>query len=504
MIRNRLPVSLRRLFPMASFVGCSDVGVLSATQDSRECHDGMLFAAIEGSIHNGEDFIHDAVDAGATAVLLRRPNAEIGVSQCIVPNVRQAWSRLCHAMHEFPTRRMHLTGVTGTNGKTTVCWLLRSIHAALDRKTGMLGTIGYDDGNVCESAGLTTPDAQTLCAWLARMVANRTTHVAVELSSHALDQERASGTLLDIAVLTNITQDHFDYHGSFEAYRDCKRRIADLVSESGTMIVNADDPACRSIGDEFTGDSRRVLTFGLGQTADVSARVSSESLDGTTFELAVAGVGTCDVSTSLIGRHNVLNCLAAAASAHVAGVGLEHIVHGLERADAIPGRLESVEIGQPFDAFVDYAHTGDALRNVIRSVRPLAHGRLICVFGAGGDRDRGKRPQMARAASDADVMIVTSDNPRSEDPEQIIEEVRTGLNEAADARAHFETSRAAAIRLAVALAQPGDCVLVAGRGHETFQQIGDTPIPFDDRLVLRQSIEHSLQQSGPVPTRLHI
>lgn len=475
-----VPVNLRRLFPRASFVGCGDIHTTHVTDKSGECRAGSLFAAIRGTTTDGHAYIGQAIQRGAGALLVDRPLADVALDQCIVPDVRRAYAELCSAVMAYPSRHLGLAGVTGTNGKTTTAWLVRSILQAASHQTGLLGTIEYSDGVGRETSSLTTPDPAGLARRLAAMVSAGTTHAAMELSSHALDQRRAAGTLLDAAVITNITQDHFDYHHNFTAYRRSKLRIFDYLKAAGLAIVNVDDAGSRSCLEDAP---KRVTTYGLDHPADVSAQILASSLYGSRFRL-LAHAESVIVETGLAGRHNVSNCLAAATVAMHFGIDLATIARGIESLAAVPGRLEQIDCGQPFPVFVDYAHTEDALRNCLASLRPLTAGRIICVFGAGGDRDKLKRPLLGRAADEADLPVVTSDNPRSEDPAKIVNDILSGFT-GSRRQPYVEIDRERAIRWAIQHAGPADSVLIAGKGHETEQIIGKQRLHFDDREVAR-------------------
>jgi UDP-N-acetylmuramoyl-L-alanyl-D-glutamate--2,6-diaminopimelate ligase len=476
-------VNLRKLFPQASFVGCGDIHCAEATDRSGECRPNSLFAAIRGTRADGNQHIGEAISRGAAALLVDQPQADVSVPQCVVSDVRRAYAELCSALMAHPARHLGLAGVTGTNGKTTTTWLIRAILQAAGRQTGLLGTIEYSDGLTSELSKLTTPDPAGLARRLAAMVSLKTTHAAMELSSHALDQRRTAGTLLDAAVITNITQDHFDYHQNFTAYRRSKLRIFDSLKPAGLAIVNLDDRGSRSCLEEAP---KRVMTYGLDEPADVSADSIAQSLIGSRFRLCVGGESVM-VETALVGRHNISNCLAAAAVAIHFGIGLEEIARGIETLTAVPGRLESVDCGQPFPVFVDYAHTEDALRNSLAALRPVTKGRIICVFGAGGDRDRLKRPLLGRAAAEADLAVVTSDNPRSEEPSAIVGEILAGFA-GTRRQPYVEIDRERAIRWAIQHAGPSDAVLIAGKGHESEQIIGDERLHFDDREVARECL----------------
>ncbi len=483
---HRFAVGLRRLFPRASFVGCADIPVADATERSADAAPNMLFAAIPGTRCDGADYVHQAIAKGASALLVEQPLANVDVPQCVVPDVRRAFAELCNALAGYPSRQLATVGVTGTNGKTTTTWLVRSILQAAGKACGLLGTIEYSDGIESRPAPLTTPDSKTFSHWLSAMTARSTTHVAMELSSHALEQGRTCGAQLDVAIVTNITQDHFDYHKTFDNYRDAKARILELSRKGGLVVLNADDPGSLSLKSRVN-DSHTVITFGLDNPADVSANILEETVQGTRFTLRLAGK-EIEVATPLIGRHNVSNCLAAAAAAHRLGASLAQIASGIEALDSVPGRLERIECEQPFEVFVDYAHTDDALRRCVRSLKNLTAGRVICVFGAGGDRDRAKRPLLGKAASEADLVVVTSDNPRSEPPEAIVDDILAGFR-GTTKQPFIELDRAAAIRWAVQHAGPGDTVLIAGKGHETEQVVGQQRFPFDDRQVVRGTLK---------------
>ncbi|MFO1020789.1 MAG: UDP-N-acetylmuramoyl-L-alanyl-D-glutamate--2,6-diaminopimelate ligase [Planctomycetales bacterium] len=478
-----MAVNLRRLFPSASYVGCGDIRVTTASSDSRDCAAGSLFAALRGPEQDGHAYIADAVHNGAKSLLVEWPQADVRVPQCVVRNTRKAYAELTAALAGDPSRWMQLVGITGTNGKTTISWLVRSILQNAGRQCGLLGTIEYHDGLSRESSRLTTPDARTLSNWLQRMIRQRTGYAAMEISSHALEQDRVAGTWLDVAVISNITQDHLDYHGTFEAYKSSKLRIFERLKTSGLAVLNADDPmsfSCRSAA------PHRVRTYGIEAPADFSAEILEENTRGSRFVLKT-GSDEIEIHTPLIGRHNVSNCLAAVAATEFLGLTLEQGAQGIEALTGVPGRMERIQMGQPFDVFVDYAHTDDALRRAITGLQQLTIGRVIVVYGAGGDRDRSKRPLMGKAGGTADLVIVTSDNPRSEDPRAIIDEILKGYDDCMPTPI-VEVDREQAIIRALREAGPDDCVLIAGKGHESIQIIGNEGIVFDDREVVRRNL----------------
>lgn len=492
-------VTLRSLFPDSRFVAASDIFVTAITDRAEDIQTGMTFAAVRGTRHDGADFLDTALARGAGSLLLDRPRPELPIPQCIVPAVRAAYSRVCAALAGPAAADVKVVGVTGTNGKSTTTWMVRSILQSAGRRCGVLGTIEYHDGMHGEPATLTTPDPRTLWQWLARMGAAETRYAAIELSSHALHQRRADGVSLAAAIVTNVTHEHLDYHGTFEAYRESKARIFDLLHPAGTAIVNLDDSMGRRMTSQIPSGSL-WLSVSMRDAADLSASKVELSLRGTTFCLETPwGCRWCRLP--IAGEHNVMNALEAAAAVLSLGVTLDDVVQGLETFAGVPGRLERIDIGQPFTVLVDYAHTDDALDRCLRTLRPLTSGRLICVFGAGGDRDRSKRPKMGAAALGADVAIITSDNPRSEDPQQIALQITAGMAGGRD-RAIVELDREQAIRRAIIQAQPGDCVVIAGKGHEQEQIIGRTRRPFDDRLVAQQCLQDIWMNSNAFPQRI--
>lgn len=496
-----IQVSLRRLFPRASFVGCGDVVATDAVEDSRLVSRSTVFAAISGTRMDGTEFVQDAISRGCPAIISERPLAGVSVPQCIVPKVRSAYARLCDALVGHPARRLEVVGITGTNGKTTTTWLHRSILQSAEHACGVLGTIEYSDGQLAEPANLTTPDSRTISRWFRRMVDNGTRHAAIEVSSHALDQGRVENVRLSSAVVTNITQDHFDYHGTFEEYTNAKAKILNYLATDGLAAICADDCGTQPIIERAKKANCQIKTYGItNPAADVRAKIEDSSLNGTRF--VVTGLGDpFTISLVLPGLHNVQNALAAACVASHAGIPQDVIAHGLENIHQVPGRLQAIDEGQPFHVFVDYAHTDDALRRVIESLKKLTHGRVLCLFGAGGDRDRKKRPLLAQAASTADIAVVTSDNPRTENPHAIIEEILAGFPLGFSAF-HTEPDRRAAIRWTINEARPGDCVLIAGKGHEPYQIIGTERFEFDDREIVKTFLAERPRNSlNPQSTR---
>ena len=446
--------------------------------DSRQVVPGALFFCVRGATADGHDFAEEAVRAGASALAVERW-LDLGVPQILVPSVRQAMGPMSAVVLGDPARSMTIVGVTGTNGKTTIVHLLDAVFRAAGHRTGAIGTVGAHVAGEPVPIARTTPEAPDLQRLLRRMRDAGVTTVAMEVSSHALDQGRVGGLLFDAAVFTNLSQDHLDHHGSMESYFAAK---ASLFTDNRTKqaVVNLDDPWGRRLLDLPVP----VTTFGLDPAADVHAEDVRTRTGGLSFR-----VGGREVTSSLRGGFNVSNCLAAIATSELVGIDPDDAIRGLATAGQVSGRMEPVDAGQRFLVVVDYAHTPDSIRTVLAAARPLATGRVIVVFGCGGDRDRAKRFPMGAAATEgADLTVITTDNPRSEDPLDIIAEVERGAAEGGG-RYVVEPDRRAAIRLAVSHAHPGDVVVIAGKGHEAEQELADRTIPFDDRVVVRAELE---------------
>ena len=488
---------LRDLLPLpAAAARFGDVEVEGVAVDSRRVRPGDVFFALAGTREDGRRHVLDAVRRGAVAVVAEdavdAPAAVVVQAGAARALLGQAAARLAGD----PTAALTVVGVTGTNGKTTTTYLLEEIWRAAGLRPGVVGTIAYRFADTTEVAPLTTPDAVTLQGLFARMRACGTTHIAIEVSSHALDQERVAGTRFDAAVFTNLTRDHLDFHGDVERYFAAKARLfLEHLPRGGkpdpVAIVNADDPA----GARLLGALRtRAVPVGRGAGAAVRPHQVETDLSGMRGEIDLDGT-RLPFRTRLIGAPHVENVLTAAATAWALGVPPAAIAAGLAVAVPPPGRLEQID-GPGFAVMVDYAHTPDALQRSLQVLRALTPGRLIAVFGCGGDRDRGKRPLMGAAAARlADVVVLTSDNPRTEQPEAIIADIEAGVRDAGmqalgdGGRGYVvEALRAEAIAFAVGLARPGDVLLVAGKGHEDYQIIGTEKRPFDDRDVVRRAL----------------
>jgi len=440
-----------------------------------------LFVAMLGAENDGHDHIASAIEQGARAVLAEQWIPTGNVPFCVVEDSREALGRVCHALAGHPAERVPVIGVTGTNGKTTTSCLIASILRMAGQLPALAGTLGYCDGRRTRPAPLTTPPAPLLADWLARSEQRGATHAVLEISSHALAQRRTAGFDLDVACVTNVRRDHLDFHGTIANYKAAKARLFSQLRDGGVAVLNLDDAACREFLPTIPGPA---LTYGMHSEAEVTATVIERHRSEQTF-LLTAGADTAPVRTAIIGDHHVANCLAAATVGLVYGINLDTIVRGIERITTMPGRLERIECGQPFSAFVDYAHTPDALEQVLKTLRQVCSGRLICVFGAGGERDRAKRPLMGRAVEQgADVAIITDDNPRREKPAAIADHIVRGFKRPRSAVVIHDRTKA--IHTALAAAEPGDCVLVAGKGHESAQIIGSQRYEFDDREVVRQ------------------
>ncbi len=469
------------------------------THDSRRATRESCFACIPGAVTDGHLYAGRAVEAGAVALLVER-ELDLPVAQARVAEVRAALGPAAAALHGHPSRALHCLGVTGTNGKTTVTYQLEAIARAAGHRVGVIGTVGARVDGTALPLERTTPEADDLQAILAGMRDDDVRTVALEVSSHALDQHRVDGTWFAAACFTNLSQDHLDYHGSMASYFEAKARLFD-PARTGAAAVNVDDRHGVEIARRAGDAGLPVFTFGVadadesrGTGVDVVAEEVELASTGSRFTLVTRRTGArAVVASPLLGRFNVSNALAAAATALASGLPLDAVVSGLQAPLVIPGRLERVlaSADQPFTVLVDYAHTPDALERVLDTARGLAPGgRVTAVFGCGGDRDRQKRPAMGRAAAaGADAVVLTSDNPRSEDPEQIARAVLEGLRDGP--RECRRGARPAAPRSEMRYAEPraGDVVVIAGKGHETGQTIGERTVPFDDRVVVREELE---------------
>jgi UDP-N-acetylmuramoyl-L-alanyl-D-glutamate--2,6-diaminopimelate ligase len=478
-------VRLRALFDgMAP--DAEDVEVAGLALDNRRVVPGSVFFCVRGFTRDGHEFATDAVARGAVALVVDHP-LELGVPEIVVDDVRAAMAPAAARLHGDPTATLRTIGVTGTNGKTTTAYLVRALLEAADEPTGLLGTVTSIVGGVEHEVARTTPEAIDLQAAFAAMRDGGDTHCVLEVSSHALALGRADAIHWAAAIFTNLTQDHLDFHASMEDYFLAKRRLFD-AGRPAVAVVNVDDPYGARLARSLRGGASRVVTIGIdAPDADLRATAVRGDFGGSTFV-----AGGLELHAPLPGRFNVLNVLCAVAVARALGVADETIVAALPAAGRVPGRFEPVDEGQGFAVLVDYAHTPDSLENVLAAARALARGRVHCVFGCGGDRDRAKRPLMGEIAVRlADRVVVTSDNPRSEDPEAIVAEILSGIADRGTTEAIVD--RRAAIEHAVALAAESDVVVVAGKGHEQGQEIaGGRKLPFDDVTVVREALRARL------------
>lgn len=458
----------------------ANVSVVSA--DSRRCTHGTCFVAVRGTHQDGHEFIPAALKAGASAVVCQDLSAvprKCKAALAVVDDTQEALGRLAQAIVGWPSQQLTNLAVTGTNGKSTVAHLIRGILVRAGRKTGLIGTVSYETPLRITPACMTTPDPILLAKLCTNMVADGATHMVMEASSHALHQKRTAGIHFAVGIFTNLTGDHLDYHETMESYLAAKRMLFEGLSTKAWAVVNRDDPSADAI---VKGTRARILWYGLSPLADLQARIRKIDAEGTTFDL-IRDENSVTVHTPLIGRHNVFNCLAAAGACLSLEMKLEDIAAALETIQNVPGRLQRVPVppGKNFSVFVDYAHTDDALRNVLSALRPITTGRLLVVFGCGGDRDTTKRPRMAKVAQDlADGIFITSDNPRTENPEKIIDEILAGLDDRGRSICYIDPDRRRAIANALCRARDGDVVLIAGKGHETYQVVGTEKIHFDD------------------------
>ncbi len=478
---------LGALLPGARLTGEGSAAVLQVSHDSRTVKPGSLFVAIRGFATDGNDFVDHALKQGAVAVASERVPRQ-GVAWIQVEDAREALAVLSAAILGRPADALTLIGVTGTNGKTTTTYLIEAALRACGLEAGLVGTIQYRIAGRLWESERTTPESSDLQALLARMREARCTHAVMEVSSHSLALKRVWGCGFAVGVFTNLTRDHLDFHGDMESYFAAKRLLFERhMAADGVAVLNADDERMGALRETAPG---RVLTYGLSANADIRGEELRLDLQGARFVARTPG-GSIEVVTPLLGRFNVHNVLAALGAVRALGLPLERSVSGITSVSGVPGRMERVPTETGFAVIVDYAHTDDALRNLLETVRDLKPRRLITLFGCGGDRDRTKRPLMGAVASRlSDVVIITSDNPRSEAPEAIIEEIQKGINGGSRASERYAiVDRREAIAKALELARSGDVVVLAGKGHETYQVLRDRQVPFDDRQVARDILQ---------------
>lgn len=482
--------------------GRADVLVSGISYDSRRVKPGDVFVAVGGFVTDGHEFVGDAVSNGAAAVVLEKevPVPE-GVTAVVVPDTRGALGLLAASFYGHPSKRLRMIGVTGTNGKTTTTYMVRQILNEAGYRVGLIGTVQNFIDDVAYPVTRTTPESLDLQELLSRMEKAGVTHVVMEVSSHGLELKRTNGCEFDVGAFTNLSRDHLDFHDDVESYLEAKCKLFTGLSSTYYMrpkegpkgaVVNVDDPSSERVR---SCSGVPILGYGTGEGADLRATDIRVLASGTTYTAALPSGKRIQISMPLAGRFNVYNSLAALGVALIEGIPEEAIVRAFHRLDRIPGRFERVEAGQSFSVVVDYAHTPDGLEKVLLTAREVAGDRVIVVFGCGGDRDKGKRPVMGRIAGElADFVVLTSDNPRGEEPESIISEIERGLRQAKAGTApyHVEPDRRAAIEYAVGMARDGDLVLIAGKGHESYQVFRDEKVPFDDREVATEAIRRRL------------
>jgi UDP-N-acetylmuramoyl-L-alanyl-D-glutamate--2,6-diaminopimelate ligase len=499
--------------PPSLDAAAADRPVKAVAYDSRKAAPGSVFVALKGQKADGRAFAAQALGKGATAVVAETaPPPDVTAPWIVVRDARLAMARLAAAFYGHPSRDLAVIGITGTNGKTTTAYLVSALFEAAAVRCGMLGTIVYRAGAEERAADRTTPESVDVQQLLREMVSRQCGACAMEVSSHALALRRVDETRFAAAVFTNLTRDHLDFHGDLESYFAAKRRLFEMLGPDAAAVINIDDPR----GASLAGLGGRTLTYAIDRPADIYPSKLTQTIRGLAFE-AITPAGSIEVRSRLVGRPNIYNTLAAIGAAVACGLPNDAVARGIAALEGVPGRFQIVSgEGDDITVVVDYAHTDDALKNLLETARPLATARLITVLGAGGDRDRTKRPLMGHVAARlSDLVILTSDNPRSEDPAAIIEEIRRGVavpaerTRPADSResqanytpptatAHLAiTDRALAVERAIALARPDDVVLIAGKGHEKYQVIGDREIPFDDVDVARRALERRRSGRG--------
>ncbi|MFH1479075.1 MAG: UDP-N-acetylmuramoyl-L-alanyl-D-glutamate--2,6-diaminopimelate ligase [Candidatus Omnitrophota bacterium] len=473
--------------------GKASFEIVGIASDSRAIKDGYLFIALKGEKFNGSDFIDEAIDRGAVAVIqdsqkgdFVKPNR--GAVFIYVKDARSILANICNIFYGNISNDMNLTGVTGTNGKTTITYLIENIFKTRSLDIGVVGTVNYRFGKRSIPALNTTPGILDLYSLLDKMKKESIKNCVMEASSHSLAQGRLEGLCFNAAIFTNLTREHLDYHRDMEDYFNSKLKLFSKIKKGGFAVVNKDDPYSERIIEKVASEKMaNIITYGIDKGNDVYAEDIKSSFSGLDFILCTRG-DSLKISSSLIGRYNVYNILAASACGIASGMKLHEIKPGIESLKNLPGRLERVNCGQDFLVFVDYAHTEDGLRNVLKALKELGPNRLFTVFGCGGDRDKQKRPSMGKISSElSDKVYLTSDNPRSEDPNAIIQEIISGIS--LDKKNYIvEIDRARAILSALEEAGKGDIVLVAGKGHETYQIFKNNTLPFDDREVVRRAL----------------
>jgi UDP-N-acetylmuramoyl-L-alanyl-D-glutamate--2,6-diaminopimelate ligase len=495
MIQKVLAMQLRQLIehlPSATVEGPLDREVAGITYDSRRVTPGMVFVAIPGQHVDGHEFIGVAVERGASAVICERDRPVHGrVTRIQVADVREAMACAARSYYQHPSAKLKVIGVTGTNGKTTVAFMIKAVLEASGIKTGLMGTVRYEIGDRVIPAQRTTPESLEVQQMMSQMLKADCQACVMEVSSHALDQKRVHGVEFAVGIFTNLTRDHLDYHGTMENYFAEKKKLFASLQRSakkGAAVINIDDAYGSRLASELE-PMEVQLTYGFQKHARLRATKIELGADGSRF-VVEAPERKFAVRLPLIGRHNIYNALAAVGACLALKVDVVKIQAALNTLPPVPGRLETVSLGQPFGVFVDYAHTDDALKNVLTTLREITRGRVLVTFGCGGNRDAGKRARMGRVAAElADFTLITSDNPRKEDPARIAAQIEEGFRGIRQDAYAIELDRRRAIQQIIARATPGDSVLLAGKGHETYQEFEDTVVPFDDCVHAREALE---------------
>ena len=486
---------IKNLDEIQKIEGDSSVEIKGLSCDSKKVKDGYLFIAVKGARLNGADFIDEAIDRGAKAILLESEKVKklTSVKDVTFVYAKNATLSLSQAARNFYgdiSSNMRLIGVTGTNGKTTITYLLESLFKIKNESVGVIGTINYRFGNRLIPSSNTTPGILDLYSFLGSMNREDIFNCILEVSSHSLEQGRVDSLNFDIAVFTNLTNEHLDYHKNMDNYLLSKMKLFEKIKTSGFAVINKDDPYSGRIIEKLKSKKDiTLLTYGIKEDLDVFAKDIKFSFEGLKFKLCFKGGQNIEINSSLMGLYNVYNILAGACCGIAMGMTPDNIKSGIEDIKNLPGRLEKVDCGQDFLVFVDYAHTENGLENVLKALKDLKPKRIFTVFGCGGDRDKSKRPNMGKIASElSDKIFITSDNPRNEEPMDIINDIKKGINPEKNNYV-IEIDRFRAISEALEEAKKGDIVLVSGKGHETYQVFKNVTVPFDDRLAVRKILQ---------------
>lgn len=477
MLKGKRIKNILKEVPLEMYRGNKEVVISGLSQDSRFVAPGDMFIAKKGHSDDGAKYITSAIENGAIAVLATHGDPFLKVTQLIHPNIQAILGKLASSFYDHPSQKLFTVGITGTNGKTTTSYLIKHLLDHFDMATGLIGTVEYLTGNVHRDANITTPDVISNHKMLKEMVQAGCQGAVLEVSSHGLIQGRVDEIDFDVAIFTNLTHEHLDYHKTIESYAEAKQLLFSSLKKEKTAVVNIDSPWAKKMIEK---SSSSIITYGLSQEADFYAHHLHITQEGTSFCVTYKGE-TVPFSWHVIGKYNVYNCLAAIATLCVKGISLSELVPFISTFRGAPGRLERVGNSK---VFVDFAHTPDALENVLKALQEFKKGRIITIFGCGGERDKKKRPLMAEIAERfSDITIVTTDNPRSEDPSEILKEIVQGFKKD---KFVLESDRREAIRKAIALAHKDDLILIAGKGHETYQIYASKRIVFDDRKVAEE------------------